>query len=107
MQSKAMRLIKLILVVVLGFTVGCSGAKQADAQSPQGLDESTPDEDAVEVDIHAEVSAFILAKCPHAAEVTPDKLLNLLRGVPESFGVDPRPNSLEWMIREAQRISGN
>jgi Mg-chelatase subunit ChlD len=57
----------------------------------------------------ATASAFSewLASSPHAAEIEPNALLDLLRGVPEVFGADPRPRQLEWMVREAARISGN
>jgi len=43
-----------------------------------------------------------LASSPFAAEVAPDRLLSLLRGVPEAYGSDPRPKKLEWMIRQAK-----
>jgi autotransporter-associated beta strand protein len=56
----------------------------------------------------ASASAFSewLAVNPFAGEVTPDALLNTLRGVPEAFGADPRPRKLEWMIREAKSLEG-
>ena len=47
-----------------------------------------------------------LAANPFAAEVSTDRLLALLRGVPEVFGADPRPKQLEWMIRQARSIAG-
>jgi len=47
-----------------------------------------------------------LASSPFAAEVTPDPLLELLRGVPEVYGADARPKQLEWMIRQAKSIAG-
>jgi Mg-chelatase subunit ChlD len=47
-----------------------------------------------------------LTSSPFAAEVTPERLLALMGGVPESFGADPRPKKLEWMIRQAQSIRG-
>jgi uncharacterized protein involved in exopolysaccharide biosynthesis/uncharacterized protein YegL len=47
-----------------------------------------------------------LAGSPFAAEVTPDKLLNLLSGVPATYGADERPKKLEWMIRQAKSLSG-
>jgi Mg-chelatase subunit ChlD len=47
-----------------------------------------------------------LAGSPFASEVTPDALLGLMNGVPAAFGTDPRPGKLEWMIRQAKRISG-
>jgi Mg-chelatase subunit ChlD len=47
-----------------------------------------------------------LVSSPYAAEVTPDRLLGYLSGVPEIYGADPRPKKLEWMIRQAKSISG-
>lgn len=47
-----------------------------------------------------------LVSSPFSGEVTPDRLLNTLRGVPEVYGADNRPRQLETMIREAKSISG-
>ena len=47
-----------------------------------------------------------LASSPYAGEVTPDRLLALMSGVPEVYGADTRPKQLEWMIRQAKSISG-
>gem|GEM_PF-3837847 len=47
-----------------------------------------------------------LAGHPCAAEVSTDRLLALLAGVPEFYGADNRPARLEWMIRQAKSISG-
>ena len=56
----------------------------------------------------ATASAFSewLATSPFAAEVSPDKLLRYLNGVPQVYGADTRPAKLEWMIRQAKSISG-
>ena len=56
----------------------------------------------------ASASAFSewLATSPFAAEVTTDRLLEYLRGVPEVFGADGRAKKLEWMIRQAKAIAG-
>jgi Mg-chelatase subunit ChlD len=56
----------------------------------------------------ASASAFAewLVASPFAGEVAPDKLLNLIRGVPEVFGADSRPKKLEWMIRQAKSLEG-
>ena len=56
----------------------------------------------------ATASAFSewLVASPFAAEVTPDKLLGHLRGIPEMNPADPRPKQLETMIRQAKTISG-
>ncbi|MEA3213297.1 MAG: Ca-activated chloride channel [Chthoniobacter sp.] len=53
-------------------------------------------------------SAFseMLAASPYAAEVNSDRLLSLLNGVPAIYGADPRPQKLEWMIRQAKSLSG-
>ena len=47
-----------------------------------------------------------LASSPYAAEVTPDRLLSCLNSVPASYGADPRPQKLEWMVRQAKALSG-
>ncbi|MBK7999927.1 MAG: von Willebrand factor type A domain-containing protein [Verrucomicrobia bacterium] len=47
-----------------------------------------------------------LVSSPFAGEVTPDKLLGYLGGVPETWPADPRPKKLEWMIRQAKSVSG-
>jgi Mg-chelatase subunit ChlD len=47
-----------------------------------------------------------LAASPYAADVTPDRLLVYLSGVPQTYGADARPARLEWMIRQAKSISG-
>lgn len=49
----------------------------------------------------ASLFAERLAESPYAAEVTVDRLLGLLTGVPAAFAPDPRPGRLEWMIRQA------
>jgi len=47
-----------------------------------------------------------LAASPFVAEVSSDRLLACLRGVPEVYGADPRPHKLEWMIRQTKSLSG-
>ncbi len=47
-----------------------------------------------------------LTASPHAGEVTPDRLLAMLNGIPAIYGADARPAKLEWMIRQARSISG-
>jgi Mg-chelatase subunit ChlD len=47
-----------------------------------------------------------LASSPFAAEVTPERLLGYLGGVPDAYGPDARPRKLEWMIRQAQSLGG-
>jgi Mg-chelatase subunit ChlD len=56
----------------------------------------------------ATASAFSewLASSPYAGEVTPDRLLGYLSGVPVVYGADARPTKLEWMIRQAKSIAG-
>ena len=47
-----------------------------------------------------------LTGSPYAEEVTPDELLRYLSGVPAAYGADPRPQKLEWMIRQAKSQAG-
>jgi Mg-chelatase subunit ChlD len=47
-----------------------------------------------------------LAGSSFAADVTPDQLLGYLSGVPQVYGADTRPKTLEWMIRQAKSLSG-
>ncbi len=47
-----------------------------------------------------------LVASPYASEVTTERLLSYLRGVPESCPTDPRPKQLENMIRQAKRLAG-
>ena len=56
----------------------------------------------------ATASAFSewLVSSPFAGEVTPDRLLGYLGGVPEIYGADARPKKLEWMIQQAKSIAG-
>lgn len=56
----------------------------------------------------ATASAFSewLVSSPYAGEVTPDRLLAYLSGVPDVYGADARPKKLEWMIRQAKSIAG-
>ena len=56
----------------------------------------------------ATAAAFseFLALSPYAAEVTTDRLLGMINGIPAIYGADPRPAKLEWMIRQAKSISG-
>jgi Mg-chelatase subunit ChlD/Tfp pilus assembly protein PilE len=65
------------------------------------LDQSTP-----AMRLAATASAFSewLAASPYAAEVTTDRLLGYLSGVPEIYGADARPKKLEWMIRQAKSL---
>jgi uncharacterized protein YegL len=50
-------------------------------------------------------SEFLISN-PYATEVTTDRLLAILSGVPERFAPDPRPKKLEWMIRQAKSVAG-
>jgi Mg-chelatase subunit ChlD len=56
----------------------------------------------------ATASAFSewLVSSPYATEVTPDRLLACLSGVPEIYGADARPKKLEWMLRQAKSVAG-
>jgi hypothetical protein len=67
------------------------------------LDQASP---AMRLGATAGAFAEWLATSPYAAEVTPDELLKLLNGVPQTYGADTRPAKLDAMIREAKSISG-
>jgi Ca-activated chloride channel family protein len=71
--------------------------------SAPALEQSSP-----ALRLAATASAFSewLATSPYAGEVTPDRLLGYLSGVPEVYGVDTRPKKLEWMIRQAKSLAG-
>ena len=67
------------------------------------LDQSSPS-----LRLATSASAFSewLASSPFAGDVSTDRLLKIVSGVPEIYGADPRPKKLEWMIRQAKSISG-
>ena len=73
------------------------------AGAAKALEQSSP-----ALRLAASASAFSewLVSSPFAAEVTPDKLLGYLGGVPEAWGVDARPKKLEWMLRQAKSVAG-
>ncbi len=48
----------------------------------------------------------LLSGSPYASEVTNDRLIALMRGVPENFDPDPRPARLVQMLGQAQSILG-
>ncbi len=56
----------------------------------------------------ASASAFSewLVSSPWAGEVTPDRLLGLLNGVPQTYAADPRPKQFEQMLRQAKALGG-
>ena len=45
-----------------------------------------------------------LSGSPYAAEVTPNRLLPLLQGVPQVYGTDPRPKQLEAMLLQTMAV---
>jgi secreted protein with Ig-like and vWFA domain len=47
-----------------------------------------------------------LSGLPYAAEVTPDRLLQLIQGLPSEAGPDRRPHELETMIQQARSLVG-
>ena len=67
------------------------------------LDQSSP---ALRLAATAGAFSEWLASSPYAAEVTPDRLLGYLSGVPDVYGADVRPKRLEWMIRQAKSLAG-
>lgn len=66
------------------------------------------DQSSAALRLAASASAFSewLVSSPFAGEVTPEKLLGYLSGVPETWHADPRPKTLESMIRQARSVSG-
>jgi len=71
--------------------------------SAVALEKSSP---AMRLTAAAAAFSEWLAGSPYAGDVTPDRLLDYLRGVPQVYGADARPKKLEWMIRQAKSISG-
>ena len=67
------------------------------------LAQSSP---AMRLAASASALAEWLVASPFAGEVTPDRVLGVLSGVPEIYGADARPKKLEWMIRQAKSLSG-
>ena len=67
------------------------------------LEQSSP---AMRLAASASAFAEWLVASPFAGEVTPDRVLGVLSGVPEVFGADSRPKKLEWIIRQAKSIEG-
>jgi secreted protein with Ig-like and vWFA domain len=47
-----------------------------------------------------------LSGLPYAAEATPDRLLQLIQGLPSEAGPDRRPQELETMIQQARSLVG-
>ena len=47
-----------------------------------------------------------LVQSPFASDVTTDRLLGMINGIPAIYGADGRPAKLESMIRQAKSISG-
>ena len=64
------------------------------------LEQSTP---AMRLAGTASAFSEWLALSPFGADVTSDRLLRCLNGVPEIYGPDARPKRLEEMIRQTQR----
>jgi len=71
--------------------------------SARALDHSSP---SLRLAAVASNFAEWLAQSPYAAEVTPDRLLPLLNGIPQSQPGDPRTARLESMIRQARALGG-
>ena len=67
------------------------------------LEQSSP---AMRLAASASAFAEWLVASPFAGEITPDRVLGLLSGVPEIYGADARPKKLEWMIRQAKNLQG-
>jgi hypothetical protein len=69
---------------------------------PPNLEQASP---ALRLAGTASAFSEWLVSSPFAAEVSPDRLLGLLGGVSETYGSDPRPKQLEWMIRQAKNAA--
>lgn len=67
------------------------------------LEQASP---ALRLAVASAAFAEWLVPSPYAAEVTSDRLLACLSGVPDLYGQDPRPKRLEWMIRQAKALVG-
>ena len=63
------------------------------------LDRATP---AMRLAAVAGSFAERLSDSPYAADVQPDQLINLLQGVPQVYGTDPRPQQLLNMINQSR-----
>jgi secreted protein with Ig-like and vWFA domain len=85
---------------------GTSDYKEHEWTVPFSGNAAPLDQAAPALRLAATASAFSewLAGSQYAAEVTPDKLISLMNGVPEVFGKDERPQKLEWMIRQAKSL---
>ena len=70
---------------------------------PPKIGEASP---SIRLAVAAASFAEWLARSPYAGEVTPRKLLDLMRGLPELYKPDPRPALLEQMIRRAAALAG-
>ena len=96
-------------VVRVRFKVpGTSAYREHEWPLPYEGSAKSLDQSSTALRLAASASAFSewLVSSPFAAEVTPDKLLTYLGGVPDSFSADPRPKKLEWMIRQARSVAG-
>ena len=71
--------------------------------SALALEQSSP---AMRLAASAAAFSEWLVASPFAGEVTLDRVLGQLSGVPEAFGADSRPRKLEWMIRQARSLEG-
>jgi Mg-chelatase subunit ChlD len=69
----------------------------------QPLEQSSP---ALRLATAAAAFGEMLSASPYASEVSNDRLIALLNGVPENFSPDPRPERLLNMVRQAQSILG-
>lgn len=67
------------------------------------LEQASP---AIRLAATAGTYAEWLAGSPFLTDVSSDRLLTYLRGVPEAYGADKRPQKLEWMLRQTKSLSG-
>jgi len=89
-------------------TPGTSDYHEHEWEAPFSGNAAPLEQGSPAIRLAATASAFSewLAVSPFAGEVNGARLLGYLRGVPEVYGADARPRKLEWMIRQAQSLSG-
>ena len=85
---------------------GTSDYREQEWTIPYSAPASPLEQSSSSLRLAATASAFSewLAQSPYAAEVTPDRLLGLINGIPAIYGADKRPAKLEAMIRQARSI---
>lgn len=73
------------------------------AGKPVALEKASP---ALRLAVTAATYSEWINGGPEIGNVTPEKLLRYLRGVPEHYGADTRPKKLEELIRQTESAAG-